>query len=68
MFIILNEIVLCLLKYEKHEIEEKSMCFEKCFFGIHNKYLMIIFMRNEIIIIIINWPNCERKKKVLDLW
>ena len=62
MFIILNEIVWCLLKYEKHEIEEKHMCFEKCFFGILNKYLMIIFMRNEIIIIK-NWPNCERKKK-----
>ena len=31
MFIIFNEIVLCLLKYEKHEIEEKRMCFEKCF-------------------------------------
>ena len=31
MCIIFCEIVLCLLKSEEHEIEEKCMCFEKCF-------------------------------------
>ena len=31
MCIIFCEIVLCLLKFEEHEIEEKHMCFEKCF-------------------------------------
>ena len=31
MCIIFCEIVLCLLKFEEHEIEEKRMCFEKCF-------------------------------------
>ena len=40
----------------------KTCVLRNVFFGIHNKYLMIIFMRNEIIIIK-NWPNCERKKK-----
>ena len=49
MCIIFCEIVLCLLKFEEHvsqkkkkkieehEIEEKRMCFEKCFFGIQKK-------------------------------
>jgi len=31
MFIIFYEIVLCLLKSKEHEIEEKCMCFQKCF-------------------------------------
>jgi len=31
MCIIFCEIVLCLLKPTEHEIEEKRMCFEKCF-------------------------------------
>ena len=36
-------------KIEEHEIEEKRMCFEKCFFGIQKKKLLaIIFMRNEV--------------------
>ena len=51
MCIIFCEIVLCLWKFEEHvsqkkkkkkkieehEIEEKRMCFEKCFFGIQKK-------------------------------
>ena len=47
MCIIFCEIVLCLFKSEEQEIEEKCMCFEKCF-GIHKKMLAIIFMRNEV--------------------
>ena len=36
-------------KFEEHEIEEKCMCFEKCFFGIQKKKMLaIIFMRNEV--------------------
>ena len=31
IFIIFCEIVLCLLNSEEHEIEEKCMCFKKCF-------------------------------------
>ena len=49
MFIIFCEIVLCLLESEGYEIEEKRMCFEKCFLEfIKKKMLAIIFMRNEI--------------------
>ena len=48
MCIIFCEIVLCLLKFEEHEIEEKHMCFEKCFLKLKKKMLEIIFMRNEI--------------------
>ena len=36
-------------KIEEHEIEEKRMCFEKCFFRIQKKKLLaVIFMRNEV--------------------
>ena len=48
MCIIFCEIVLCLLKSEEHEIEEKRMCFEKCFLKFKKKLLTIIFMRNEV--------------------
>ena len=48
MCIIFCEIVLCLLKSNEHEIEEKCMCFEKCFLELKKKMLEIIFMRNEI--------------------
>ena len=37
MCIIFCEIVLCLLKSEEHEIEEKRMCFEKCFLEFKKK-------------------------------
>ena len=40
MCIIFCEIVLCLLKFEEHEIEEKRMCFEKCSFGIQKKKIV----------------------------
>ena len=49
MCIISCEIVLCLLKFEEHEIEEKHMCFEKCFLELKKKKMLaIIFVRNEI--------------------
>ena len=48
MCIIFCEIVLCLLKFEEHEIEEKHMCFEKCFLELKKKMLAIISVRNEI--------------------
>ena len=48
MCIISCEIVLCLLKFEEREIEEKCMCFEKCILELKKKMLEIIFMRNEI--------------------
>ena len=37
MCIIFCEIVLYLLKFEEHEIEEKRMCFEKCFLEFKKK-------------------------------
>ena len=37
IFIIFCEIVLCLLNSEEHEIEEKCMCFEKCFLEFKKK-------------------------------
>ena len=47
MCIIFCEIVLCLLKFEEHEIEEKHMCFEKFFLEL-KKNDNNNFMRNEI--------------------
>ena len=49
MCIIFCEIVLYLLKFEEHEIEEKRMCFEKYFLEFKKKKMLtIIFMRNEV--------------------
>ena len=62
LFIIFCEIVLCLFKSEEQEIEEKCMCFEKCF-GIHKKMLAIIFMRNEIKFYFFGTILKEKKQK-----
>ena len=62
MCIIFCEIVLCLLKFEEHEIEEKHMCFEKCFLELKKKMLAIIFVRNEIKIYFFG-TIVKRKKK-----
>ena len=37
---VLYFVKLCLLKAKEHEIEEKRMCFEKCFFGIQKKKIV----------------------------
>ena len=69
MCIIFCEIVLCLLKSDEHEIEEKCMCFEKFFLELKKKMLEIIFMRNEIKFYFFGTILKEKKKKKgVDLW
>ena len=76
MCIIFCEIVLCLLKFEEHvsqkkkkkieehEIEEKRMCFEKCFLELKKNVSNNFYEKWDKILFC--WYNSEREKNGVD--